>query len=111
MVDDDGSKYYRLVSELKDLNNKFKTVNDNYESKRYACANKIGIKNMSEFNSIEMFNDSEHPIKQKFVNKELLSDIRLSIEELKNDIKKIDNNIDDEKSNLGIYTTKYERRF
>lgn len=109
MVDDDGSKYYRLVSELKDLDNKFKTVNDNYESKRYACANKIGIKNMSEFNSIEMFNDSGHPIKQKFVNKELLSDIRLSIEELKNDIKKIDTNIDDEKSNLGIYTTKYER--
>ena len=73
MVDDDGSKYYRLVSELKDLDNKFKTVNHNYESERYTCANKIGIKNMNEFNSIEVFNDSGYPIKQKFINKELIS--------------------------------------
>ena len=109
MVDDDGSKYFRLNSELNELNTRLKQVKNEYERLRVTCANEIGFNNLIEFDSLEIFKDSEYQIQQKINNEDLLSDINMSKETLKKEIRSIDALLLKENENLRIHKATYQR--
>ena len=108
MVDDDDSKYYKVKSELNEIKDKLKKVDNNYDITRITCADKIGIKNLNEFNSIESFSDTEYLVEQKIDNKELLSDINFSKDNLIKEIKSIENQIEDLNQRFSLTSVSYE---
>lgn len=78
LVDDDGSIYYKMEAELKELKHTLKSVKNNFDLTCATCANDLKISDLSRFDSLDKISAIQYNVKQKISNPELLENLNSS---------------------------------
>ncbi|MBU2922496.1 hypothetical protein KO504_14200 [Winogradskyella psychrotolerans] len=100
LVDDDGSKYYKIEAELKDLKHTLKSVKNNFDLTCATCANDLKILDLSRFDSLDKVSAIQYNVKQKISNPQLLENLNASKTEIQRklrDLREKIKNLDSDK--------------